>query len=186
MNDEALTKANSRIEQLEYELKTERCLSFRNQVAELEREKEFAQIITAGDEGIRNEQAALLRECRLALDTLLAQKPVLAGFKAGSTTLGNLRASLFEHRPQGVMGCDDDAGAAVIETNKVLAGRYFELLPKMEMLERENAELRKDAARYKWLIEYFASDATNHDDAIVEASERGPEAITAAIDEVMK
>jgi hypothetical protein len=75
-----------------------------DRIEELEREKEFAQVIADGDKGIMNEQAALLRECRLALDTLLAQKPVLSGFKAGSTTLGNLRASLFEHRPRGVMG----------------------------------------------------------------------------------
>ncbi len=60
-----------------------------DRIEQLEREKEFSQVIADGDKGIMN---------------LLAQKPVLAGFKAGSTTLGNLRASLFEHRPQGVMG----------------------------------------------------------------------------------
>lgn len=139
--------------------------SLHDKIARLEREKEFAQIIADGDKGIRNEQAALLRECRLALDTLIAQKPVLAGFKAGSTTLGNLRASLFEHRPQGVMGYDDDANEAVVETIKVLADRYFDLLPKVKRLERENAELRqaleaalKPGRSYAELVEYILQD----------------------------
>jgi len=58
--------------------------------------------ISAGDSVLLNEQASLLRECRTALDSLLHQKPTLAGLQCGSTTLGNLRASLYEHRPQGV------------------------------------------------------------------------------------
>ncbi len=63
----------------------------------------IADAIAAGDAVLLNEQAALLRECRLALDVLLQKKPMLAGMKCGSTTLGNLRASLYEHRPQGVV-----------------------------------------------------------------------------------
>jgi hypothetical protein len=60
------------------------------------------------------------------------------------------------------------------------------LTDELAAARRENAELRKDAERYKWLIYYLASEDTQHDDAIVEASERGPEAITAVIDEAMK
>lgn len=44
-----------------------------------------------------NEQAALLRECRSALDDLLGKRPGLAGLLCGSTTLGNLKAEL--HNP---------------------------------------------------------------------------------------
>ena len=51
-----------------------------------------------------NEQAKLLRECRLALDELLKKKPALAGLLCGYTTLGNLRADLYAYRPQGVFG----------------------------------------------------------------------------------
>lgn len=59
--------------------------------------------LAAGDSVLLNEQAALLRECRAALDSLLTQKPTLAGLLCGSTTLGNLRAELFSYRPSGVM-----------------------------------------------------------------------------------
>lgn len=55
----------------------------------------------ADDSVLLNEQAALLRECRLALEELLKKKPMLAGLICGSTTLGNLRASLYAYRPQG-------------------------------------------------------------------------------------
>jgi len=58
--------------------------------------------IAAGDSVLMNEQAALLRECRSALDSLIQQKPQLAGLLCGSTTLGNLKASLYGYRPQGV------------------------------------------------------------------------------------
>lgn len=54
--------------------------------------------MAAGDEVLMNEQAALLRECRLALDCLLRDKPMLAAKICGSTTLGNLRASLYNYR----------------------------------------------------------------------------------------
>lgn len=60
--------------------------------------------IAAGNGALIEEQAALLRECRAALDSLLQQKPTLAGLLCGSTTLGNLRASMYEYRPQGVFG----------------------------------------------------------------------------------
>ena len=60
--------------------------------------------IEAGDGVLINEQAALLRECRLALDHLLNDKPMLAAKICGSTTLGNLSASLYDYRPLGVFG----------------------------------------------------------------------------------
>ena len=60
--------------------------------------------IAAGDGVLMNEQAALLRECRMALDHLLRDKPMLAAKVCGTTTLGNLRAMLHEYRPQGVFG----------------------------------------------------------------------------------
>jgi hypothetical protein len=47
------------------------------------------------------EQAALLRECRAALDDLIRQKPTMAGLLCGSTTLGNLRAELHAYRDAG-------------------------------------------------------------------------------------
>ena len=45
-----------------------------------------------------DEQAALLRECRLALDDLIARRPMNAAMVCGSTSLGNLRASLYKYR----------------------------------------------------------------------------------------
>lgn len=60
--------------------------------------------IAAGDGVLMNEQAALLRECRAALDDLLIKKPMLAAMQAGTTTLGNLRAMLHDYRPLGVFG----------------------------------------------------------------------------------
>ena len=60
--------------------------------------------VAAGDAVLMNEQASLLRECRAALDSLIAQKPTLAGLLCGSTTLGNLKAELGAYRPQGVFG----------------------------------------------------------------------------------
>lgn len=44
------------------------------------------------------ELEALLRECRAALDALIENKPTLSGLLCGSTTLGNLRASLYRFR----------------------------------------------------------------------------------------
>lgn len=64
----------------------------------------MADAIAAGDSILLNEQSALLRECRIALDDLLRQKPALAVLLCGSTTIGNLRAELYAHRPQGVFG----------------------------------------------------------------------------------
>jgi hypothetical protein len=60
--------------------------------------------IAAGNGVLIEEQAALLRECRAALDSLIQQKPTLSGLMCGSTTLGNLKASLYDYRPQGVFG----------------------------------------------------------------------------------
>ena len=65
--------------------------------------------IAAGDGVLMNEQAALLRECRFALDSLIQKKPQLAGMLCGSTTLGNLRAFLYDYRPQGVFGAATSA-----------------------------------------------------------------------------
>jgi hypothetical protein len=56
--------------------------------------------IIAGDEIILNEQSALLRECRLAIDELLAKKPMLGALRCGSTTLGNLRVELHAKVPK--------------------------------------------------------------------------------------
>ena len=64
--------------------------------------------IAAGDGVLMGEQAALLRECRAALDSLISQKPTLAGLVCGSTTLGNLRASMYNYRPQGIFGVNHD------------------------------------------------------------------------------
>jgi hypothetical protein len=49
-----------------------------------------------------SEQAALLRECRAALDSLIEKKPELAALLCGSTTLGNLKASLHDYRVKGI------------------------------------------------------------------------------------
>ena len=68
--------------------------------------------IAAGDSVLLNEQAALLRECRFALDVLITKKPTLAGLVCGSTTLGNLRASLYDYRPSGVFGTAPEASRA--------------------------------------------------------------------------
>ena len=45
-----------------------------------------------------SEQAAMLRECRAALDSLIEKKPALAMLLCGSTTLGNLKASLHDFK----------------------------------------------------------------------------------------
>lgn len=60
--------------------------------------------IASADGVLMNEQAALLLECRSAIDSLLAQKPMLSALQCGSTTLGNLKASLYAYRPQGIFG----------------------------------------------------------------------------------
>jgi hypothetical protein len=57
-----------------------------------------------------SEQAALLRECRAALDSLIEKKPKLAMLLCGSTTLGNLKASLHDYRVKGIF--DDTQPAA--------------------------------------------------------------------------
>jgi hypothetical protein len=47
-----------------------------------------------------DEKTALLRECRAALDDLLADKPLLAAKLCGTNTLGNLRAMLYAYRAE--------------------------------------------------------------------------------------
>lgn len=71
---------------------------------ELRAYQEMQGAVEAGDGVLLNEQAALLRECRAALDDMISKKPMLTGLRCGSTTLGNLRASLHEYRPAGVFG----------------------------------------------------------------------------------
>ena len=46
---------------------------------------------------LEKQQAALLSECRAALESLIAKTPALAGVVHGSTTLGNLKAELFAY-----------------------------------------------------------------------------------------
>ncbi len=62
--------------------------------------------VDAGDWTLMNEQAALLRECRAALDSILAQNPMMVSWKCGSTTLGNLRAELYAYRPQAIFSVE--------------------------------------------------------------------------------
>ena len=57
------------------------------------------------------EQAMLLRQCRRALDDLLAARPMLRAFSYGEqrgTTLGNLRSDLHAYRPQAIMGTQEE------------------------------------------------------------------------------
>jgi len=44
------------------------------------------------------EQSALLRKCRVAIDRLIKKQPSLSMTLCGSTTLGNLKASLYDYR----------------------------------------------------------------------------------------
>jgi len=64
----------------------------------------MADAIAAGQSVLIAEQAALLRECRSALHSLLTQKPMLGAFQYGTSTLGNLQASLHEYRPGSIFG----------------------------------------------------------------------------------
>lgn len=66
--------------------------------------KDMEYAVAAGDNVLMQEQARLLRRCRMALDALLKEKPMLAAKLCGTTTLGNLRAELYEYRPSGVFG----------------------------------------------------------------------------------
>ena len=79
-------------------------------LSDLKRLKEFADTVNAVDEGLMAEQAMLLRQCRRALDDLLADRPILRAFSYGGqrgTTLGNLRSDLHAHRPQAIMGAQE-------------------------------------------------------------------------------
>ena len=82
--------------------------------------------IAAGDSVLMNEQAALLRECRAALDSLIAQKPRLAGLLCGSTTLGNLKAELGAYRPQGVFGTTTPLKPPLTRDEILKAALYWE------------------------------------------------------------
>lgn len=86
----------------------------------MSREVSMETAVSACNQVLLNEQAALLRECRTALDALLDKKPMLSALVCGSTTLGNLRASLYEYRPQGVMGVAAQQGGEVSDAQ---AGR---------------------------------------------------------------
>lgn len=58
--------------------------------------------VEAGNAVLINEQATLLRRCRSALDELLADKPLLAGFIANNETLGNLKVALYDYKTDGI------------------------------------------------------------------------------------
>jgi len=64
--------------------------------------------LAAGDSVLLNEQASLLKACRKALDELIADKPLAAGWRYGRTTLGNLKVELHDYRPQGVFNGDSN------------------------------------------------------------------------------
>lgn len=74
--------------------------------------REIKELREAGDSVLLNEQAYLLRKCRAALDEILAAKPRLAAgyYECGhmKDTIGNLRAELYDYRPQGVFGIGDE------------------------------------------------------------------------------
>lgn len=76
-------------------------------------EIEALKAVASGDNVLLSEQAALLRQCRAALDSLLATKPALSAieYQCGALrdSIGNLRATLYEYRPQGVFGTTDEA-----------------------------------------------------------------------------
>ena len=72
--------------------------------AELRSCEEMEYAVQAGDAVLLEEQAVLLRACRRAIDQLLESKPMLGAFNYGTSTLGNLRAELYEFRPQGIFG----------------------------------------------------------------------------------
>ena len=86
--------------------------------------------IAAGNGVLMNEQAALLRECRAALDSLIQKKPTLAGLLCGSTTLGNLKASLYDYRPQGVFGTTTPA--APVQQDQFADSRNMVAAPVQE------------------------------------------------------
>lgn len=54
-----------------------------------------------------------------------------------------------------------------------------------EIRAKEIERLRADAARYQWLVAYFVSDDTEHDDAIITASV-DVAGVTAVIDAAME
>jgi hypothetical protein len=72
-------------------------------------------------QGKASEQAVLLRECRFAIDTLIEKKPAFAMLLCGSTTLGNLRASLHDYRVKGKL---DDTPPAAQQIDEAYAVGY--------------------------------------------------------------
>jgi hypothetical protein len=83
----------------------ERCPEFFSRPQPAQEPVTMEDAVAAGDSVLMNEQAMLLRRCRMALDKLLKDKPMLAAKLCGTTTLGNLRAELYEYRrPSGVFG----------------------------------------------------------------------------------
>ncbi len=107
--------------------------------------------VAAGDSVLLNEQAALLRECRTALDSLIAQKPTLAGLLCGSTTLGNLRAELGAYRPQGVFGSRSQAPvdweAVAADQAMTIAMMKAERKPWVGLTEEEIHDIYDEVAR---------------------------------------
>lgn len=74
------------------------------------------------------------------LDRLEAAEAQLAIYEKHGVT-----CQTFGHKLTGCAECNrDDAMESINETNAVLAGNYFALLPKLEAAE-------KDAARVNWL-----------------------------------
>jgi hypothetical protein len=84
---------------------------------------EIDEAIRAADGVLLNEQARLLRQCRAAIDTILDKKPMLGAmyYELGPMkgTLGNLRAELYDYRPQGVFGIKQVLDAAGINSDHV-------------------------------------------------------------------
>ena len=68
---------------------------------------------------------------------------------------------------------------------KPFLDRIAELEAAQPRKDAKLAEVEKDAARYQWLVAYFVSDGTEHDDAIVAASEVDVASVTAVIDDAM-
>ena len=75
---------------------------------DLRRDREMDEAVAAGDTVLMQEQASLLRRCRAAFDALANKGGLLMAveYQCGHerNSVGNLRAELYESRPQGVFG----------------------------------------------------------------------------------
>lgn len=61
------------------------------------------------------------------------------------------------------------------------------LIAEIRTLRAENAELRKDAERGNWLIEYMASEREDLDDTLMEGcSDNRPHVLRSIIDSIME